>query len=80
MNTTTSALLTVGLVAGGKWANDKPLDFRLIIGTTGMVLGLAILSETAPEIAEKLGALVLITACFLYLPAIVKKTGIAAKK
>jgi hypothetical protein len=76
MNTTNAVLMTGVLVVGGRWASDKPLDIRVAVGTAGLALFLAVINSSNPELASKFAVLILVSAVFLYGPAIVKKTGL----
>lgn len=76
MNTTNWVLLTGLVVVAGHWANDKPLDIRLAVGTAGIALFLAVINASSPELASRFAALVLLAAVFLYGPGIAKKTGL----
>lgn len=76
MNTTNWVLLTGLVVVAGHWANGKPLDIRLAVGTAGIALFLAVINASSPELASRFAALVLIGAVFIYGPGIAKKTGL----
>jgi len=76
MNTTNAVLMTAVLVVAGHWANDKPLDIRIAVGTGGLALFLAVINSSQPELASKFAVLIMISAVFLYGPGIAKKTGL----
>lgn len=76
MNTTNAVLMTGLLVVAGRWADGKPLDIKLAVGTAGLALFLAVMNASQPELAGKFAVLVLVGAVFLYGPTIVKKTGL----
>jgi len=68
--------MTGVLVVAGRWANDKPLDIRVAVGTAGLALFLAVINSSSPELASKFAVLILVSAVFLYGPGIVKKAGL----
>lgn len=76
MNVTNAAVLTGVIVVAGHWAQDKQLNVRIAIGTGGLAIGLAIMNDSAPDLASKFATLIVIAAVFLYGPAIVKKAGL----
>lgn len=76
MDTTNAVLMTGVLVVGGRWAQDKPLDIRIAVGTAGLALFLAVINASQPDLASKFAVLILVSAAFLYGPAIFKKTGL----
>lgn len=76
MNTTNAVIMTSLVVVAGRWANDKPLDIRLAVGTAGLALFLAVINSSQPELASKFAVLVLVAAVFMYGPGIAKKAGL----
>jgi hypothetical protein len=76
MNTTNAVVLTGLVVVAGRWANDKPLDIKLAVGTAGLAIFLSVLNSSNPELAGKFTALILLAAVFLYGPGIAEKTGL----
>lgn len=76
MNTTSAVMLTGLLVVGGYWSQDQKLNLRIAIGVVALALFLSVLDGYSPDIAGKFAVLVLITAVFLYGPAIAKKAGL----
>jgi len=76
MNTTTSVVATGVIVIAGRWANDKPIELRIVIGAGAFALGLSLLSGADPELASKFALLVLIVALFRYGPHIMNKVGL----
>lgn len=76
MNTTNAVLMTSLIVVAGRWANEKPLDIKLAVGTAGLALFLAVINASQPELASKFAVLILLSAVFLYGPGIVKKAGL----
>lgn len=75
MKTTTSVVLTGGIVAVGQWIQDKQITFKIIVGVGITALFLAVIAESNAEFAEGLGTLILVGAIFAYAPDIVKTLG-----
>lgn len=76
MDTTNAAVGIALLTVAGRWSQGKKLDIRVGIGMAGLALGLAAINQSQPEIASKLALLVLLSAVFLYGPAIARKAGL----
>lgn len=76
MNTTTSTLLAGSIVIMGRWAQDKPINSRIVIGIMGTAIMLSLINEADNGLARAFGGLVLVTAVFAYAPDILKKTGL----
>jgi hypothetical protein len=62
----TMAVLTGGIVVLGKWSNKEKLDIKLAIGIAGYAIGLSVLSEILPKVAEQLSWIVALTVGFTY--------------
>jgi hypothetical protein len=77
MNTTTSAVMTGAIVYGGRWAQSKPIDIKVAIGTAGIAIILSLLAQTNEKLAQQFGLLILIGASFVYLPTMVEKLGLS---
>lgn len=77
MNTTNAVVLTAFLVVAGRWSQGKPLDIRVAVGGAGLALFLAAINTADEGLATKFAVLILISAAFLYAPAIAKKAGLA---
>ena len=74
---TTNAVVGVGiLTVAGRWSQNKPLDIRVGIGIGALALFLAAFNDSYPELAGKFTVLILLSAVFLYGPAIAKKSGL----
>ncbi len=71
-----SAVLTGVIVATGRWANDKPVDIGIVVGATIYAIGLSVMYEVSPQIAEPFGLLVLLAAVFTYGVSIAQKAGL----
>ncbi len=76
MNTTNAVVLTAFLVVAGRWSEGKPLDIKVAVGTGALAIFLSVLSSTDEGLASKFAVLVLVSAVFLYGPAIAKKAGL----
>jgi hypothetical protein len=76
MNTTTSAVMTGAVVYGGRWAQGKPADIKVAIGTAGIAIILSLLAQTNAKLAQQFGLLILVGAAFVYLPTMVEKLGL----
>jgi len=63
MNTTTWAVGTSAIVVAGRWATEKPLDIKLVVGLGAYAIGLSVLSTVDADIAAKLSAMVFFMAC-----------------
>jgi hypothetical protein len=63
MNTTTWAVGTTAVVVAGRWATEKPLDIKLVVGLGAYAIGLSIVSSIDADIAAKLSAMVFFLAC-----------------
>jgi phenolic acid decarboxylase len=63
MNTTTWAVGTSAVVVAGRWATDKPLDIKLVIGLGVYAVSLSLLSNMDAELAAKFSGLVFFAAC-----------------
>lgn len=60
------AVLTGVFVVAGKWANDEELEISLAVGIAGYALGLSVLHEILPKVAEQLAWIVALTTAFTY--------------
>jgi hypothetical protein len=75
MSPTNSAVLTAGVTITGRWAQGKGPTFKLAIGAFVYAIMLSLVWDANEQLASQLALLVLISAAFLYVPAIVKKLG-----
>jgi hypothetical protein len=75
MSPMNSAVLTAGITITGRWAQGKGPTFKLGIGAFVYAIILSLLWDANQELASQMALLVLISAAFLYVPAIVKKLG-----
>ena len=77
MNAATSAVATGVIIAAGRWSDNKSktsVDVRLAIAITIYAIILSLLEDANADFAGKVGLLVLISACFVYLPDLVNAT------
>lgn len=75
MDTTTSALLTGVVVTAGRYAQDKPLDAKVALGAGFLAIGLAVLGQINPKLAQSFGTLILVASLLNYAIPISKKAG-----
>lgn len=75
MNTTTSVVATGVIVLTGRWSDDKKLDVKVMVGGAVFAFALAVIGQTNQKLAEQFGALILVSAAFLYIPTIASKLG-----
>lgn len=80
MNTTTSTVTAGVVVAAGRWAQNKPLTINIAIGTAGVALILALVAEADVKLAQGFGLLVLLGACFTYLPDLVTSLNLRGER
>lgn len=80
MGTTNSAVLTGVIVTTGRWAENKPLEMRVVVGAAFLAVGLAALSAVNDNLARNFGVLILVAALMRYTIPIVGKTGVAKPK
>lgn len=66
MNTTTTVVLTGGVVALGTWLKGDQLGIRNFVGIGVLTVGLAAIGEVNPKLAEQFGVLILVTAVLVY--------------
>ena len=50
-------------MVAGRWATEKPLDIKLVVGLGGYAIGLSVLTNIDADIAAKLSAMVFFLAC-----------------
>jgi hypothetical protein len=75
-----SAVLTGAVVTGGMWAQGKGLTIRTVVGAGTLAIGLALMQDSAPQLASKFALLVLVVALFMYGPAIAWRAGLIDHK
>lgn len=76
MNTTTSTVAAGAIVIAGRWSQDKGFDLKVAIGTAGVALILSLMAQANEKLAQQFGLLILLAACFAYLPGLVSKLGL----
>jgi hypothetical protein len=80
MNPVTAALLSGALLVGGKWAQGKAPTLDNGIGIAGIAVSLAIIEQMNEKLAIAFAWLIVLSMAVVYFPAIVKGTGLGAKK
>jgi hypothetical protein len=79
VNTTTSVLLTMAIVIGGRWAQGETIHPRIVVGVLGSAVFLSLIGEFYDAgLAKMFGVMILLTAVFAYLPDITKKLGLTS--
>jgi hypothetical protein len=73
--------VVVGVVTGitvvvGKWSKGKAPSIDNAIGVAGISIFLAIIDQANEKLAANFGYLILLTTMIIYLPDIVKATGL----
>ena len=77
MNTSTAVVTTGVIAAAGRWAGNEPLDIKFAIGIGAFAVIMSVFSAFNDELAGLFGILVLLLACFKYLPVILPKLGLS---
>ncbi len=77
MNSTSSIVLTGGIVTLGQWVEGKPLSMRVVVGVTFAAIGLSVLGNFDQRVANQMALLILVAAVFRYGVPIVTKAGLA---
>jgi len=75
-NLVTSMVATGTIVYAGRVAQEKPIDVRIAIGAAAAAIGLTLMSNANEKLAQQFSWLILLGACFIYLPSVFRKTGI----
>jgi hypothetical protein len=78
VNTTSSLMLTGGIVTLGRWAEGKPLSMRVVLGAGFVALMLAGVSNADKEFGRKFALLILVIALYAYGPPILTRSGLAS--
>jgi hypothetical protein len=77
MDTTTSVVITVVIVAVGQWSKkDGKLSIKLVIGMMALTLMLSAIENSNEKFARQFAALILVAALLIYLVPITKKLGL----
>lgn len=66
MSPAPAAMLTMVIVLIGRWSQKKPLDVRVVVGGTVLLLMLATMNETSPKLAKQFSLLIMLAALFTY--------------
>lgn len=76
MDTTTSVVAAVLIVAVGQWAKkDGKIGIKLVIGLMFLAIFLSALSSANEKLAQQFAALILVGAVLTYFLPIAKKLG-----
>lgn len=76
MDTTTSVVAAVLIVAVGQWSKkDGKISIKLVIGMMFLAIFLSALSSANEKLAQQFAALILVGAVFTYFMPIAKKLG-----
>jgi len=77
MNPLSAALITGAIVIVGKWSDGKAPNVDNGIGIAGIAVGLALLSQANEKLATSFAWLIVLSVTIVYVPKIVKGTGLA---
>lgn len=80
MNAVSAALIAGALIVAGKYANGKTPNLENGIGVAGIAVGLALLEQANKKLASSFGWLIVLSVAIVYIPRIVKATGLAKNK
>lgn len=81
MDITSEVTLTAVVVVLGRWMKyHKWPDVKFIVGSGFYLLFLTAMAESQPKLAQRIGALVLITSILIYFEAIAKGSGLTKAK
>lgn len=75
MDTNTEIVLTGVIVATGRWAENKSLNMGIVVGGGVAAIMLTLVAQANQSLADKMGLMILLAACFIYLPSIVNSLG-----
>lgn len=74
MDTTNTIVLTGLVVTLGRWADDKPLDIKLVVGAVTFAVFTSVLDQVGGgNLGLRFSQLLLVGALLTYSPAITKK-------
>lgn len=76
MNAANTVVLTGTIVTIGRWAQEKPLDIKVVVGGVFLAVALTIMEQGSPKFASQFGLLIIVAAVFTYGVDIVKKSGL----
>lgn len=80
MGTTSTVVSAAAIVTAGRWVNDEPLSSRVVVGGGALILALALIGESNEIFGRRIAQMVLLTAAFLYVPAIAYAAGLTKIK
>lgn len=61
-----AVVLTGVIVAVGRWADDKPIDSKLLVGAAGTAVALSVLSQMNEKLGSQFALLILVAAALVY--------------
>jgi hypothetical protein len=76
MDTTTATLLAGSVVVIGRWVQDKPVNFKVIVGIVGAALIVSLIGQADEGLARGFGLLFLVSMLFNYALPILRKVGL----
>lgn len=76
MNPTNSLVFTGLIVTAGTWAENKPLNIKVVGGVGMSALFLAAIGNANPRLAQQFGLLILALAALRYGVPIAEKMGV----
>lgn len=79
MNTTQTVVATAAIVVAGKWQKNEPIDVRIAVGGGILAIGLSILSNINEEFARLMSYVVIVSAVYVYGPALVEALGFSGE-
>lgn len=78
MDAATTVAATAAIIAVGEWSKPvRKLGIKNVVGFMVLAVGLSVMENANAEFASKMGALVLVSALFIYAVPITKKLGFA---
>ncbi len=79
MNTTQTVVATAAIVVAGKWQKGESIDVRMAVGGGVLAIGLSILSNINEEFARLMSYVIIVSALYVYGPALVKAIGFSGE-
>jgi hypothetical protein len=76
MDTTTATLLAGSVVVIGRWVQDKPVNFKVIVGIVGAALIVSLIGQADEGLARGFGLLFLVSMLFNDALPILRKVGL----
>lgn len=79
LSLTNTMVITGVVVAGGRWAKDKPLDISIIVPIAAIAFFLILLSSMSEKLANGFSLIILVVALMKYGPDIFEGLGLIKK-